>query len=140
MTDAGRSWLKKGRLTLDSAAVVFAPEQGDLRGSFPTALALTRKINGKLQRIIVTGDADLMSNAELGRSNIRTANFQFNTALFGWFTAGQFPIDTTRPKSKDNHLKLSDSGLATLKIVLLWVLPIILLIFGSILLVRRKRK
>ncbi len=140
MTDSRVSWLKKAKLVLDSGTAVFSAQQGDIKGPFPTALALRRQINGMEQRIIVTGDADLMNNAELGRFNIRTANFKFNTALFGWFTEGQFPVDTTRPKSKDNRLKLSDSGLAALKIVLLWILPAVLLIFGSVLLIRRKRK
>ncbi|ANI89238.1 hypothetical protein A9P82_08005 [Arachidicoccus ginsenosidimutans] len=140
MTDSSRSWLKKGSFALDSAAVTYNPELGDVKERFPTVIALTRNIRGKEQRIIVTGDADMMSNAELSRNNIRTANFQLSTALFGWFTYGQFPIDTTRPKSKDNHLNLSDKGVAVLKIIFLWVLPCILLIFGSILLIRRKRK
>ncbi len=138
MTDSSRSWLKKDKPTLDSAAVEFAV--GDVRGAYPTAVALTRKINGKEQRVIVTGDADFMSNAELNRGNVLTGNFNFNTALFGWFTYGQFPIDTFRPKPEDIKFLLNDAGAAVVKIIFLWVLPAILLLFATILLMRRRRK
>ncbi|ANI88194.1 ABC transporter [Arachidicoccus ginsenosidimutans] len=140
ITDILVSWNKMGNLVLDSAAVSFDGKQGDQKGAFPTALALTRTIHGKLQRIIVTGDADLMSNAELGRGNVATGNFDFNTALFGWFTDGEFPIDSSRPKPEDIHFLLNDKEVAVLNIIFLWVLPGLVVIFSTILLIRRKRK
>ncbi|HTI89367.1 MAG TPA: Gldg family protein [Puia sp.] len=114
--------------------------QGDQRGPLPVVVGLTRTINGKEQRIVVAGDADFLSNAELGRFNIQTCNFDFGTAIFSWFTHGEFPIDTSRPPSPDKRLNLTDSGLTFLKVMLMGVLPGLLLVFGSILLIRRKRK
>ena len=114
--------------------------QGDQRGPLPAVIGLTRTINGREQRIVVAGDADFLSNAELGRFNIQTCNFDFGTAIFSWFTHGEFPIDTSRPPSQDKRLNLTDSGLTFLKVMLMGVLPGLLLVFGSILLVRRKRK
>jgi ABC-2 type transport system permease protein len=76
----------------------------------------------------------------LGRFNIQTCNFDFGTAIFSWFTHGEFPIDTSRPPSQDKRLNLTDSGLTFLKVMLMGVLPGLLLVFGSILLIRRKRK
>lgn len=140
VTDDTACWVKKGKLVLDSAAVEFSAADGDEKGSVPTALSLSRQVNGKEQRIIVLGDADVMSNAELGRANVRTANFNFNTALFGWFTHGEFPVDSTRPRSEDNHVRLTGEGITRLKILLLGVFPGILLLSGTILLLRRRRK
>ena len=120
--------------------LVYSPEQGDQKGSLPAVLGLTRTINGKQQRIVVAGDADFLSNSELNRSNLKTGNFDFSTALFSWFSYGEFPIDSSRPPSEDKRLELTDKGLAFLKILLLGILPGILLIMGSILLIRRKRK
>jgi len=140
VTDGQLSWNKKGRLVADSAEIVYSAADGDQKGAIPTVVRLTRKVNGKEQRIIVTGDADFLSNAELGRGNIRTANFHFNTALFGWFTYGQFPIDATRPKSRDTRLSLTGSGITRLKVIFLGILPGLLLILAAILLIRRKKK
>ncbi len=118
----------------------FSAADGDQPGPLTAAIGLTRIINGRQQRIVVTGDADFLSNAELGRYMPKTANFDFSTALFSWFSNGQFPIDTSRPLSKDKRVTIGSGGMVVLKWLLLGILPGLLLIAGSILLIRRKRK
>jgi len=140
MTDGKVSWNKKGAFATDSAEVAYSPAEGDEKRAIPTALSLTRKVGGREQRIVVMGDADILSNSELGRNNVRTDNFHFNTALFGWFANGEFPIETTRIRSKDNHLILNALGVNILKALFLWILPGLILIGGAIFLIRRKRK
>jgi len=140
LTDSLHSWNRQSPWTADSLTLVYHPHEGDERGPIPTALALSRPWNGREQRIVVLGDADVMSNAELSRRNVKTDNFRFVTALFGWFTYGQFPVDTSRPHSKDNSLTISAAGLSFLKLLFLWILPEALFLFCIILLIRRKRK
>jgi ABC-2 type transport system permease protein len=140
MTDPQVTWLKKGKLVSDSAEVVFNAAEGDERQTFPTALGLTRKINNKEQRIIVLGDADFMSNAELNRFNLRNINFIFATGLFSWLNNGEFPIDSSRPPAKDINVTVTKDRVKLLKIVYVWVFPGLLLAAGAILLLRRKRK
>jgi ABC-2 type transport system permease protein len=120
--------------------ISFSAADGDQPGPLTAAIGLTRTINGRQQRIVVTGDADFLSNAELGRYTPRTANFDFSTALFSWFSNGEFPIDTSRPLSKDKRITMTSGGMVVLKWLLLGFLPGLLLIAGSILLIRRKRK
>ena len=120
--------------------LVYSAADGDVNGSLPTALSLTRMVGGKEQRIVVAGDADFLDNAELARNNLRTSNFEFSTAIFGWFTYGEFPTDTSRPPGEDTRIKLTDGGMSMLKIFLLGVLPGLVLVLGAVLLVRRKRK
>jgi len=132
---------KKGEASdPDPNMLRYDSSQGDQRGPLPAVVGLTRTINGREQRIVVAGDADFLSNAELGRYNIKTCNFDFSTAIFSWFAHGEFPIDTSRPPSQDKRLNITDSGLAFLKVMLMGILPGLLLVFGSILLIRRKRK
>jgi ABC-2 type transport system permease protein len=140
MTDGQKSWIRKDKLVTDSAAIVFSAGKGDLKGAVTTAIAMTRKVNGKEQRIVVTGDADFMSNNELQRSTIETSNFFFNTALFRWLSNGEFPVDTSRPDAKDKRVTVTPDNVAVLKIIFIWILPGLLLAFGTILLIRRKRK
>lgn len=140
VTDARQTWLKKGKLVSDSAEVLFDSLAGDERGSFSTAISLTRNINGREQRIIVSADADFMSNAELQRFNLRSANFVFNTGLFSWLSYGEFPIDSSRPPAEDTKLNVTKDQAKFYKFIFVWVVPAILLAFGSILLIRRKRK
>lgn len=140
VTNPRIGWLKKGKLVKDSAAIEFMPQEGDERKAFPLAVSLTRKINGKEQRIVIAGDADFMSNTELQRFNLRTANFAFTTGLFSWLSYGEFPIDSSRPPVKDIKVFVTKDQVKWLRILYLWVLPGILLAFGTILLIRRKRK
>jgi len=140
MTDARTSWIKKGSFVLDSAALVFEAKNGDQQGSFPGALMLTRKINNKEQRIMVSGDADFFSNKELGRNNIQTANSSFAISVFSWFSHEEFPIDMSRPDPKDMKLKLNKAGVKTVQILYYGIIPATIILLGMILLIRRKRK
>jgi ABC-2 type transport system permease protein len=140
VTDAKKSWIKKDKLVADSGQVAFNPAAGDIRISVPTALALSRKIDGREQRIIVTGDADFMDNYNLRRNDAPTANFAWNTAMFSWLSGGEFPIDTSRPNAKDTRILISLSSITIFKIIYLWIIPAILVVFAAVLLIRRKRR
>lgn len=140
MSDPARTWIRKAPLVSDSAEIVYQPEAGDQKGAVPLALGLERNVNGHKQRIVVTADADFMSNIELTRYNIQSANFYFNTALFSWLDNGEFPVDTSRPKDKDNHIKINSDQVEMLRIIMVWVMPGIILLLAAILLIRRKRK
>lgn len=104
------------------------------------ALTLTRPIGNRQQKIIVLGDADFMNNAEAGRRNAKTSNFFFITGLFKWLSDDEFPIDTKRPDTPDNRLRMTREDIGLLRIVLLGIIPGILLIGASVLLIRRVRR
>jgi ABC-2 type transport system permease protein len=133
MTEGTLTWLKAGTLVTDSAAPVYSPKEGDIKGSFPTALALTRTVNQRRQRIIVCSDADFMSN-------LRNSQGFFGMSSYSWLDEGKFPIYTPKPDPKDNILRIGVAGANALSIVYVWVLPALLLLLGTILLIRRKRK
>ncbi|HTI93180.1 MAG TPA: Gldg family protein [Puia sp.] len=140
LTDPTNSWSKMGAFVLDSAAPAYSAVNGDQKGVFPTALSLTRTINGKEQRILLTGDADFMSNAELSRNNMTSSNFLFSDAIFGWFAYGEFPVQTTRPRPTDDDITLSAGGVKVLRVVYFGLIPGLFLLAGTIILIRRKRK
>lgn len=131
-----KAWLKAGTMVIDSTAPVYSPLEGDRMEQFPTALSLTRQLNNREQRIIVCSDADFMTAI---RQNI-TANGHFLGAIYSWLNDGEYPIHIPVYKPKDTLVTLSRNGAAVQKIVYVWVLPAILLLLGTILLIRRKRK
>lgn len=106
--------------------------------NIPLVVALTRKINGKEQKILVSGDADFMGNAELARAGSGT--FQFVTDIFGWFTNNEFPIDTTRPEPSDKKITISAGALYISKIIFIAVLPAFIILLGAFILIRRNRR
>ncbi|MBE9598542.1 Gldg family protein [Pedobacter sp. MC2016-24] len=140
MSNAQTSWIKKGKFVLDSAALTFEPMNGDQQGSFPTALMLTRKVNHKEQRIVVSSDADFFSNAELNRNNLQAYNTTLILSVFRWFSYGEFPVEVSRPASRDNSLTMTKTNAETIQILYYFVIPGALFLIGLILLIRRKRK
>ncbi|WP_162426105.1 Gldg family protein [Pontibacter pudoricolor] len=138
MTDKQFTWNKTEKFDLENDSAAFRPGL-DRKAAIPVALSLTREISDKAQKIIVIGDADFMSNGELGRYNLRTKNFEFIVNMFKWFNDGQFPIDTTRPESIDNKILVTQAEISFLQILLLAIVPISLGAFGTVTLIRRKR-
>lgn len=116
----------------------FSPADGDLPGPLATAIGLTRKINNKEQRIVVTGDADFINNTEIAKFG--TTNFVFSTALFSWLSDSEFPVDASRPDALDKRVKVTLKQTGVLRIVYVWIIPAIFLLCGTVLLIRRKRK
>ena len=140
VTDSAVSWLKAGRVVTDSAVIEFMPKEGDQRKDLPTAISLTRDVNHRQQRIVIAGDADFMANIEQQRFNVRNSNFIFNTGVFSWLSGGQFPVYSSRPAAQDTKVFVTKDQVKLLRIVYLWVIPGVVLIFATILLIRRKRK
>lgn len=141
LKDTSHSWNKLENLNTDSTNLQFTPEEGDTRGPFVTAVALKHQVGHKEQRIVVTGDADFMSNAEIFRKggDFQRLNFLFYNEMCRWLSNDEFPVDVSKPAPKDVGLKIETSGVATMKILFLIVVPILLLLFGAILLIRRRR-
>jgi ABC-2 type transport system permease protein len=106
--------------------------------AIPLVVALTRKMNGKTQKIIVAGDADFISNAELARQGSGT--FQFFTDVFTWFSNYEFPIDTTRPESTDNKIMASTNQVFITKITFIAIFPLLIIAAGAFILIRRNRR
>ncbi len=133
-TGTDRAWLKAGTLVTDSVPPVFTPADGDSKiPRYTTAVSLSRKLAQKEQRIIITADADFMSNLRQG------GGFMSRT-YYSWLDDGKFPIYTPRPKPQDTLLNIGTTGAGILKIVYVWVLPGLVLLLGTVLLIRRKRK
>ncbi|OXA95898.1 Gldg family protein [Flavobacterium hercynium] len=104
----------------------------------PLVVALTRNVNGKSQKIIVSGDADFMGNAELSRSGSGT--FQFVTDVFSWFSNYEFPIDTTRPENTDKKITVNANQVFISKIIFIGLFPLLIILSGAFILIRRNRR
>ena len=112
----------------------------ELEQSYPVVLSLTRQRGDKEQRIVITGDADCISNGELAnsRNGIFAINFNFITETFKWLSYGEFPIDTSRPDTVDNTIFLSRKASPWIKFFAMGVIPFILAFAGFMVWYRRK--
>ncbi len=104
LTDKSVSWNRIGEISRDSGKVLFNPSLGDNKKSIPTIVSAIRKVGNKEQRIVVMGDADLISNAEMERIGSHYNNYDLGIEMFSWLCGQQFPVHTSRPNTKDYKL------------------------------------
>lgn len=122
-----------GKLSLNEAI-------GEKEQSYPVVLSLTRANGGKEQRIVITGDADCISNAELanGRNGMFAINFNFISETFKWLSYGEFPIDTSRPQAIDNGLRVTRKIEPWMNLFALGIIPFLLAFTGFTIWYKRK--
>jgi ABC-2 type transport system permease protein len=106
------------------------PAVGEVEQSYPTALALSRHVNGKEQKIIIVGDADCLSNGEIAmqRRDVQARNYSFAMGVFFWMSDGEAPVDVRRPPTPDTKVLVTSAGMMTHKVALMGVFPFLLLL------------
>lgn len=135
------AWIEREQQDLREAPVACNPEAGEQRAVYCTAYAAEREMNGHRQRILVTGDADCMSNAELSsqREGFESGNFNLIVEGFRWLTDGNLPIEIRRPECTDDRFSTTVEVVGTLKTIFLIILPAALLLTGVGLWLARRR-
>ena len=120
--------------------VCLNPAIGEVEKIYNTVVALSRKVGNKEQKIILTGDADCISNGEFGRRvpGVRTSNFSLITGGFFWMSDNEVPIDVRRPALPDNKVYVEKTGSKVIKWSFMIVLPLLLAGIGIFLWIRRK--
>ncbi len=141
--DSVGSWNELQTTDFVDDVATYDPKQGETLGGLTTALALTRKVGKKEQRIMILGDADYFSND--GLSSFRRGmkpqeNFGMATGMFFWLSNNEVPIDVRRPHSTDNELYIEKSDKPFLNALYKIIIPTLLgLAFLLIWLRRRGR-
>lgn len=139
-TDSTGSWNETETTNLVDDSARYNPAAGETMQSYPTAMALSRKINGKTQKIIVTGDADWMSNGEMGmqRNELQASNFTLVIGSFFWLSDGEVPIDMHRPTPPDQSVSIRMKAWSFFNVFFNWILPALLLATSLVIWIRRR--
>lgn len=120
---------------------ILDPKLGEQERAFALVVALERNINGKEQRILISGDADCIANAEDVRNTYyRKINDEFRTSALRWMTNDKFPVYASYPGRKDNKYKLPKGIRSVNKIATGYAIGTLLIIGAIVIIVRRKRK
>ncbi|SEW02062.1 Gldg family protein [Chitinophaga arvensicola] len=136
------SWNEMETTNFIDDSVICNPKAGEIQRSYPTVLALSRKVNGKEQKIMVTGDADWLSNGELStrRPKVMSSNYSLINAAFFWLSDEEVPIDTRRDPSIDTSLSIGEKGWRVAAFTFKWIMPVLLIIGGLVIWIRRRGK
>ena len=129
-----RSWLETGKL---QGAVSYDPKQGDLPGPLALGVALTRESRpGHEQRVVITGDGDFLSNAYLANS----ANLDLGLDILNWVAHDDSLIDVNPRPAPDLVLSLTPVAQGSIGLSFLFVLPLLFLVAGLAVWMRRRRR
>lgn len=143
VTDSAGVWneLETVDFVDDSATLNLAAGE-TVADNMATAIALSRKVNEKEQKVIILGDADCISNGELGhsRKDVMAGNFLLIAGSFNWLSNYDAPVDVSRPPFTDNDIKIGKTGFKISKIAFTGVLPAVMLISYLIIWFRRRRQ
>ncbi|HWZ05218.1 MAG TPA: hypothetical protein VNX40_16485, partial [Mucilaginibacter sp.] len=137
-----KSWIETRKIDFRREAIQFPPGHVGKVSAYPTAIALSKDINGRHQKIIVTGDADFLSNSRLYETHdaSRGGNYEFIPAAFEWLSDGIAPVDNHRPNGIDNDLNIGDKSWKIYSVILRWIYPLVLILIAFIIYVRRKSR
>ena len=128
---AQNGWVEKG--SLDDALVF--DEDEDVAGPVVIAVALSRYVNDREQRVIVIGSGHFLANTYLGNGN----NLDLGINFVNWLVGDEEMITIQPRATVDSHLILGEAALTGIVIVYLFVLPGSFLLSGVFIWWRRKR-
>lgn len=131
-TESSGVWIEKEQTDLKDSPIQCNVSAGEKEQAYVTAYGLLRRINGREQRILVSGDADCMSNAELmvSREGYVSGNINLIIESFRWLSGGDFPIDVRRPAVTDNRFSVGAKDVSLMKTVFMIIIPAILILAG----------
>ena len=142
-TDSAGVWNELETVDFVDDSAVFNSAAGETEASnMATAVALSRQVNGKEQKVIIIGDADCISNGELNRwrKDISATNFTLVVGSFNWLSDYEAPVDVSRPPFTDNEIHIGKESLKATKIAFTGVLPALMLFSYLVMWLRRRRQ
>ncbi|MGN6690074.1 MAG: hypothetical protein ACTHJU_03930, partial [Sphingopyxis sp.] len=92
-----------------------------------------------LQRIVVAGDSDFLSNIEAARSSMPSSNMSIAHDMFRWMTVDRYPIRADRSPPADTVVDIDNDGIDWMKLALFWITPGLTLSVAGLLLRRRRQ-
>lgn len=142
--DKRRVWNELQVTDFENEKAEFNPEKGEQEfRSAPLAVALSRQVGNKEQRIVVLGNADIIANSELmkSRTGVRASNYTLITESFRYLSQDEFPIYAPRPAGPDTDiLYLKRDARLWVKWIFGFIIPGLIALFGIFLLIRRKSR
>jgi len=133
LTSLPRSWLETGELT---GRITFEEEAGDVPGPLDIGITLARPGTEGEQRLGIIGDGDFLSNTFLNNGG----NLQLGLNLFNWLAQDDAQINVHLKSAPDLTLNLPRNAFYGISIGFLIVLPLVLVIAGVTIWLRRRRK
>jgi ABC-type uncharacterized transport system involved in gliding motility auxiliary subunit len=109
-------------------------EGKDVDGPLTIAIALSREMD-KQQRIMILGDGDFISNTFIGNGG----NLELSLRILNWLVQDDTFIDIPVQATGDTKFTLSPSAFSFLALFFVIVLPVIFLLIGMLVWLKRRK-
>lgn len=142
-TNPQGSWIEYETTDFLNEKSTINPKIGEVEKSNSVMFYLSRSIKDKPeQRIFVIGDADCLSVKELStsRAGLNGANFSMITEMFRSLSYDEYPINTDRVRPPDDDLYISQDAMIWVKIGFIWLIPLAIMVWSIVFLIKRKRR
>lgn len=139
LTTLSRAWTELGAL---EGEIRFDPDTDERAGPLDIGVVLTRSLEATEeatateQRIIVVGDGDFLSNTYLGNAG----NMNLGMNMLHWLSHDDAFIDISVKAAPDTHLELGRGARTAIGLGFMAGLPLLLLISGVVVWLRRRRR
>lgn len=131
------AWNELESLNWKEEQLQYNPAAGEEMQEYTTAVALSRKVGEKEQRIVLIGDADCISNNEMIQER-SMYNYLLYMGATHYLSYGEMPIDVTRSDTNDKHILFNREGFNWMKIAFYGVFPSIFFLLGLFIYIRRR--
>lgn len=144
LSTLNRSWTESGEL---AGEIQFDADSDERAGPLDLGVALTRSLpagdggetdgeESREQRIVVIGDGDFLSNTYLGNAG----NLDLGLNIVNWLSHDEDYIDIRIKSAPDTSLELGRIAQGVIGLGFLIGLPLLLLLTGAIIWLRRRRR
>lgn len=136
------AWIEKETTDFVDGEFEYNPEAGEKKGVHAVLVTLSRMVGDKEQRIVISGDADVVANEALTSqfTGISASNYSIIKGSFRWLSNEQFPVDTRRADYIDTSLRLPKGCRSWVNWGSMCVFPLLICMLGIVVIFRRKRK
>ena len=135
-----QSWTEFQPITNDTSSTIrYDADAGELKGPLDFGFALSRlspNPDKSVQRAMVVGDGDFLSNTFLGNGGNRA----LGERMFDWLLGDDKLVDMPVRGAPDRLLSMSQGALNAVSFGFLLALPLLLLLGGGWLVWRRRRR
>lgn len=148
LTTLPNSWLETDKV---DGAVTYEEEKGDVLGPISLGFTLTRLLeqpegaiatevaNAKQerqQRVVVIGDSDFLINSFIGQG----VNLDLATNIFNWLSADDNLLNIQVNNAPDTNFTMGETSSFVLASFFLLILPLSLMLLGTVIWLRRRRR
>lgn len=139
LTTLERAWTELGEI---AGEIQFDPDTDERAGPLDIGVALTRERNDDsgaslpMQRIIVIGDGDFLSNTYLGNAG----NLGLGLNMVQWLSHDDAALNVRIKSAPDTSLVLGKTAQAVIGLGFLVGLPVLLLLSGVVIWLLRRRR